>query len=382
MKASKSFRIITSIITSLLIICCGLLYEAYRYNCLINNFKTNFNDYKFSEANNLLLTNQEFNIFKIFMLNHDLSKYFDDKISTLSAELKSGHISDYYALAELREIYRYNISSDHINSIINSIDSIKDSSNNYNIGVSHFNNGDYYDAISALKSVSMLDLNYTNSLKYLDKSKNKIKENLISHCDDLIKNDYYTQALSEIDNNNTLFQNDDDINKKIIEIKILQKEYLDKNSAIAEASSNALITSISPNNINTLNVESTTTYLINVNLSNQKTYVYKGKSNNWSLVKTFPCSTGIYGEETPSGSFIIGEKGEWFFSEKYDQGGKYWTQITGNILFHSLPFSKDKNTIVDYTINKPSSHGCIRLSVDDAKWIYDYIPKDSKVIIK
>lgn len=382
MKASKSFRIITSIITSLLIICCGLLYEAYRYNCLINNFKTNFNDYKFSEANNLLLTNQEFNIFKIFMLNHDLSKYFDDKISTLSAELKSGHISDYYALAELREIYRYNISSDHINSIINSIDSIKDSSNSYNIGVSHFNNGDYYDAISALKSVSMLDLNYTNSLKYLDKSKNKIKENLISHCDDLIKNDYYTQALSEIDNNNTLFQNDDDINKKIIEIKILQKEYLDKNSAIAEASSNALITSISPNNINTLNVESTTTYLINVNLSNQKTYVYKGKSNNWSLVKTFPCSTGIYGEETPSGSFIIGEKGEWFFSEKYDQGGKYWTQITGNILFHSLPFSKDKNTIVDYTINKPSSHGCIRLSVDDAKWIYDYIPKDSKVIIK
>jgi lipoprotein-anchoring transpeptidase ErfK/SrfK len=33
-------------------------------------------------------------------------------------------------------------------------------------------------------------------------------------------------------------------------------------------------------------------------------------------------------------------------------------------------------------MNKPSSHGCIRLSIDDAKWIFTNIPRESKVIIK
>jgi len=157
---------------------------------------------------------------------------------------------------------------------------------------------------------------------------------------------------------------------------------LDANSAIAEASSLALTSNISPNNINTLNIESSTSYLINVNLENQKTYIYTGKPNSWKLIKTYPCSTGIIGEETPVGSFFTKEKGDWFFCDKYAQGGKYWTQITGDILFHSVPFAKDKTTVLDYTLNKPSSHGCIRLSIADAKWIYTNIPKGSKVIVK
>ena len=382
LKPKKSFRITASLFTLFIILCCGIFYEAYEYNCLINNFKYSFNEFKFSEANNLLLTKQKFNIFKGFMLENDLSKYFDDKINALSDKLKAGLISHEYALIEIKEIDRYDIKSNNITSVIDSIDSIKDSANNYNIGVSYFNAEEYNKAISALSSVSMLDLNYTNSLKYLNESKNKIKEILLSHCDDLAKDDYYTQALAEIHNSNYLFPNDDDINEKILEIKSLQQKYLDKNSAIAEASSQALITIISPDNINTLNVESDTSYLINVNIKTQKTYIYKGKSDNWSLVKSFPCSTGITGEDTPSGSFSIKERGDWFFSEQYNQGGKYWTQVTGDILFHSLPFDKDKTTVVDYTMSKPSSHGCIRLSVDDAKWIYTNIPKDSKVIIK
>lgn len=381
LNPKKKFRISVFIFTLFITLCCYLFYEVYEYNCLINNFKSLFNEYKFSEANNLLLTKQKFNIFKGFRLEHDLSKYFNDKINELSDDIETSDISDEYALVELREIDRYNIVSNNIISVIDSIDSAKDSSNNYNIGILYFNDGEYNKAISALENVSMLDLNYTNSLKYLNKSKDNIKEILLSHCDDLVKNDYYTQALSEI-NNNDLLKNDKDITKKILEIKYLQQKYLDENSAIAEASSQALITLISPDNINSLNIESTTSYLINVNIKKQQTYIYNGKVDNWNLVKSFPCSTGIAGEDTPSGSFSIKEKGDWFFSEKYNQGGKYWTQVTGDILFHSLPFDKDKTTVVDYTMSKPSSHGCIRLSIDDAKWIYTNIPKDSKVIIK
>jgi len=317
------------------------------------------------------------------MVDNDVYEYFNAKINTLSEELQNKNISSEDALIQLKEIQRYDIiSDDELHDVSASIDSIKDSSESYNTGVNFFNNKQYIEAIPYLKKVSPLDLNYAKSLIYLNNSKNSIKEDLLSYCDNLISNDHYNEALSRISDNSAILGDDITLKEKIMEIKTKQQEYLDKNSAIAEASSNALTNTISPNNINTLNIESTTSYFINVSIKNQKTYIYKGKADRWQLVKTCPCSTGISGEDTPSGSFSTKEKGDWFFSDKYEQGGKYWTQITGDILFHSVPFAKDKTTIVDYTMNKPSSHGCIRLSIDDAKWIYTNIPKGSKIIIK
>ena len=37
--------------------------------------------------------------------------------------------------------------------------------------------------------------------------------------------------------------------------------------------------------------------------------------------------------------------------------------------------------VVDNTLGTPASHGCIRLKTNDAKWIYDNIDDDTKVII-
>ncbi|MCE5220914.1 MAG: L,D-transpeptidase [Clostridium sp.] len=381
-KNKLSRRILCSFILSIFI-CLSGIYESYKYNKLIIDFKTNFNEYKFSEANSLLLTKQNFNPFKLFMMNNDISQYFNTKVTSLSESIQNKNISSEDALLQLKEIQHYNIITySELLNISASIDSIQDSTKNYNTGVNYFNNGNYLQAISYLKKVSSLDLNYCESLIYLNNSKSKFKEDLLAYCDKLVSNDYYNEALSKISDNSDILGDDINVKEKVIDIKKKQQEYLDKNSAILEASSRALTTTISPNNINTLNIESTTSYFINVNLENQKTYIYKGKPDKWQLVRTCPCSTGISGEDTPSGSFSIKERGDWFFSDKYEQGGKYWTQITGDILFHSVPFDKDKTTVLDYTMNKPSSHGCIRLSIDDAKWIYNTIPKDSKVIIK
>lgn len=378
-KISKSVLYIFILLS--ILVCC--FYEHYNYSKLLDNFKTNFNNYKFSEANNLLLTRQNFNPFKLFLANKDVSKYFNNKINTLSNDMENKKISPEDALLQLKEIERYNIiSDDELHNISISINLIKDSNKNYTDALNYFNNGQYVEAISCLKKVSALDLDYPESLLYIDKSKSALKDSLFNYCDTLVDNDHYTEALSKISDNNNILGDDADIEEKITDIKAKQQEYLDKNSAVAEASSRALTTSISPSNINTLNIQSDTSYLINVNIKNQKTYIYKGKADNWKLVKTYSCSTGITGEDTPSGSFSIKEKGDWFFSEKYNEGGKYWSQITGDILFHSVPFDKDKTTVLDYTMNKPSSHGCIRLSLDDAKWIYNNIPKGSKVIIK
>ncbi len=382
-KSKKTYKKIIFLCILFVSICSSCIYEYYKYNKFIDNFKTNFNEYKFSEANNLLLTEQTFNPFKLLIMNKDISSYFNNKINTLSDDIKNKNISSEDALIELKEIDRYNIISyDELHNISTSIDSIQESNQSYTNGLNYFNNGEYLKAIPYFQKVSALDLDYQSSLVYLNDSKDKLKKELLTYCDNLVSNNYYSEALSKISENDDILRNDTSINEKILEIKTKQKEYLDANSAIAEASSGALTTNISPTNINTLNIESATSYLINVSLENQKTYIYTGKPDNWKLIRTCPCSTGTKGEDTPAGSFSIKEKGDWFFSDKYEQGGKYWTQITGDILFHSVPFSRDKTTVLDYTMNKPSSHGCIRLSIDDAKWIYTNIPKGSKVIVK
>jgi lipoprotein-anchoring transpeptidase ErfK/SrfK len=52
-------------------------------------------------------------------------------------------------------------------------------------------------------------------------------------------------------------------------------------------------------------------------------------------------------------------------------------------LFHSTPFDKDGNIILEDRLNigKPASHGCIRLDVEDAKWFYESIPSGVTVNI-
>lgn len=370
------------IVFIILLIISILFFENYQYTKFFNNFKNNFINFNYAEANNSLIIDEQYNPIKIIKLKNDLSNFFNSELLKLSNEMKNNS-SNKDILIELNEIQRYSILPfDEIYDLADSSDLLKDSISNYNNGLKYFSEQDYAAAISAFSKVSPLDLNYNSSLKYIVQSRDSIKQNVFEYCDELMENDYYSKAISTLEDNSSLINNDNDIKEKISEIKNKQQAYYDKNSEMIEASSKALVCDITTENINELDIESNTKYLVNVSLKNQKTYVYKGKKNNWTLIKVFPCSTGITGEETPVGSFTVKEKGDWFFSNKYNQGGKYWTQIVGDILFHSVPFSRDKKTVVDYTLNKPSSHGCIRLSISDSKWIYTNIPKGSKVLIK
>ena len=56
--------------------------------------------------------------------------------------------------------------------------------------------------------------------------------------------------------------------------------------------------------------------------------------------------------------------------------GQYCTQIYGDYLFHSVPYTEryNKGSLQPGEFDKlgtSCSHGCIRLQVADAKWIYD-----------
>ncbi|WP_252254883.1 L,D-transpeptidase [Clostridium sp. ZBS12] len=383
MKINKNIHInkFTVYILLFTLITLTTLFNGYQYKKLVNNFKIDFDNNKFSQANNILLTQENFNPFKNLMLKRDLKKYFSNNITTLKQDLETSKLNEEEILIKANEINRYGFNSNEVIELVNSVSSLQDSINNYSNGIEHFNNNEYYEAITNFSNLSPLDLNYNESLIYLRESKSKIKDELFSKCDELCSNDYYSQALNQISNVPPVLNDDEDIKTKIAEIKSSKQQYLDK-TAESKTVSDYYINNISSQNINTLNLVSNTPYLIFIDINSQKTYIYKGKSNKWDLDKTFSCSTGIDSEPTPCGAFSIKEKGEWFFSEKFKQGGKYWTQIDGDILFHSVPYAQDKTTVVDTTLNKKSSHGCIRLALSDAKWIYDNIPRDTKIIIK
>jgi lipoprotein-anchoring transpeptidase ErfK/SrfK len=119
---------------------------------------------------------------------------------------------------------------------------------------------------------------------------------------------------------------------------------------------------------------------LRVALSNQNVTIFDSDDK---IVESFICSTGKDGEDTPVGTFTVNDKGKSFFNKTYQMGAYYWTQFDGDFLFHSVPFDKNKtiNVAEAAKLGNKASHGCVRLSVDDAKWIYDNVPKGTKVVI-
>ena len=122
-------------------------------------------------------------------------------------------------------------------------------------------------------------------------------------------------------------------------------------------------------------------YALVFNQDEQLLKIYKGGE----LVSEAKGSAGIWDSFTPKGVFEIekGRRGDWFYVKRFEQGMKYWVGFKGTYLFHSLPFTEDKQLIQEEAdkLGQPASHGCIRLPVDVAKYIYDNVPAGSLVII-
>lgn len=128
-------------------------------------------------------------------------------------------------------------------------------------------------------------------------------------------------------------------------------------------------------------------YLIKVNRVHNTVTIYekddKGQYNK--PVKAMVCSVGAKGTETPLGTFQTQGKYRWK-ALMGDVWGQYSTRIVGGILFHSVYYYEYNNPATLATnqynkLGKAASHGCIRLTVEDAKWIYDNCPLGTTVII-
>lgn len=124
---------------------------------------------------------------------------------------------------------------------------------------------------------------------------------------------------------------------------------------------------------------------LDVNTSKQRVYVRDGQT----VLYTMYCSTGTGKEnKTPHGTFAIqGERGKFFYNQSSGEGARYWVSWKdyGIYLFHSVPTDKDGHYIkheAEELGKSAASHGCVRLSVADAKWVYENVPYGMKVVIR
>lgn len=131
-------------------------------------------------------------------------------------------------------------------------------------------------------------------------------------------------------------------------------------------------------------VQSELPYKIMVNRLANCITIYTLDENNQYTVpfKAMICSAG--GNETATGNFNISSKYD-FKALFYKSYGQYCSRIYGSILFHSSgnnSLNKDDLNAEDFNnLGEGVSHGCIRLTVADAKWIYDNCPAGTEVVI-
>lgn len=124
--------------------------------------------------------------------------------------------------------------------------------------------------------------------------------------------------------------------------------------------------------------QSATNYLICVDLTAHRTIVFTGSAGNWSVTKNYVCSVGAPGTPTPTGDYTVTGKG-------YSFGNGftcyYYTQFWGDYLFHSGTYYQGTRTVMDNRMGMDISHGCVRLDIDNAYWIYTNVPYGTRVRI-
>ena len=129
-------------------------------------------------------------------------------------------------------------------------------------------------------------------------------------------------------------------------------------------------------------------FAITVDVNNQVTTVY-GRDENGDytvVIREMLCSTGTKKNPSDVGDWVLsGRTARWCYFPTWGSYAQYWTKINASIAFHSVIYNSVSTmdlAVSSYNnLGKRASHGCIRLSVADAKWVYDNCGKGTVVTI-
>ncbi len=134
-------------------------------------------------------------------------------------------------------------------------------------------------------------------------------------------------------------------------------------------------------------------YRLVVDVDNQRVraYAWDGEGYN-SLVRDMICSTGKPETPTPVGIFTnTYPKNVWHYFGIWHCWAQYSHVIQGGVMFHSILYynrvnpdtgendhgGADQSSIA--ALGTRASHGCIRLQVEDARWLFNNCPRGTEV---
>lgn len=125
---------------------------------------------------------------------------------------------------------------------------------------------------------------------------------------------------------------------------------------------------------------SNTKYLIMLNQKSHVVTVLKGKKGKWVIQKQFICAVGKSSTPTVTGQYTTIEKGLYFWTGS--DRCWYYTRFHNGYMFHSVIYdgSSSPSRVVDGSLGVNVSHGCVRLALSNAKWIYNNVPLGTKVV--
>ena len=127
---------------------------------------------------------------------------------------------------------------------------------------------------------------------------------------------------------------------------------------------------------------SATRWLILVDNTNNYLGIFSGSRGSWNLEAYWLCTTGAPSSPTVLGEYTITGRG-------YSFNGAltlpaytcyYYTQFYGDYLIHSVEYYQNTFDVLDGRLGQNLSHGCVRLPIDQAKWVYDNIPNGTKLV--
>lgn len=133
------------------------------------------------------------------------------------------------------------------------------------------------------------------------------------------------------------------------------------------------------------NIDTKPDYIIYVNrILNCVTVVQQEADGTETPVRAMVCSCGRQGHQTPEGTFRTSDYYEW--REMIDGTyGKYAVRFNRKIMFHSVPYMEPSPDTLEWQeynlLGENASLGCVRLSVEDARWIYDHCKPGTTVIV-
>ena len=134
---------------------------------------------------------------------------------------------------------------------------------------------------------------------------------------------------------------------------------------------------------------------LTVYLGSQSVVCFVAKGADWEVERIMICSAADKKHTTPLGSHYIYSKYKYKALSRMNGilvYGQYACRFRGHYLFHTVPIGgarrnvqkngKKQMLIEEYEkLGTPASHGCVRLLVGDAYWIYTNCPKGTTVLV-